>query len=128
MPPMIAPTSGDHADASCSGGHSGASRGHRPDRAASRPATNSAAALAASHGGQRVASTERGALRAYQAPIPAVKPNSNAPNNAPTTALIASMSTCDSTGSAVANCIDCCGQELASASNARTNVIAATAL
>src|SRR2546423_1223464 len=93
MPVRIPPATGDHSDAADSDGHNGVSRGPRLLNADSMPATNVAAATAAIQGGNTPANAKRGALRAYQAPMPQVRPKSNAPSNAPTTAPSNSIDT-----------------------------------
>src|SRR6266513_2923244 len=127
-PVIIPPATGDHGDAACSDGHNGVSRSPRLPSADSIPATNSAAAIAATQGGNAPASASRGALRAYQAPMPDVRPNNKAPSNAPTIAPSRSIDTWDPTGSAVLSCICTNGQAFASAESARTNESAATHL
>src|SRR5205823_8690411 len=127
-PVIIPPATGDHSDAACSDGHNGASRGPTLPNADSRPATNNAAAIAANQGGNTPANVNRGALRAYQVPIPDVRANNKAPSNAPTIAPSNSIDTWDPTGSAVLSCICANGQAFASARSARTKESAATHL
>src|SRR5262245_5231744 len=86
-----APASGDHSAAPASDGHSGALRPPSAESAASSPDTNSPAAIAASQGGSGPATRARGAVRAYQAPMPEVSPNSMAASRPPTPEPIASI-------------------------------------